>query len=632
MQRDCWRIPSWLVYASFLFSGIFPESLIEFIFVLNYVVRRNCKIPTCFIEKVGEIFENKISIIARRHKMKKYLSDTIGDSYLDWEGKKIFISADTGFGKTFFIVLVYLKCIAIRRGKLLILCNRRLLRYQYWFDLIKRYSEGEFLETYVEVSTYQQIAEKLFHARNKADVLRSYTSIILDEVHYFYSDSDFNCFGTYLLLNEIIQLCFKKTLIFMSATMEPIEPFIKEGIARARCNQQGRYIIPAPRSIRVEESYEELEEHSKCIDITHSQINNYDRFHCIYFNLMEELAEFVALADKKSILFIDDKSKAKDMKELILKYGELSEKDIVIINADNLNNGDNNGVIEQLAIAHRVEPQILITTSVLDNGVSIHDENVGNLLIMTDSRVSFMQMIGRVRSESCQECNLLFLKRESSEFKYRMLQLEKEVSIIEELSNQQDTNNIRNIQIAWGADEDRARSYMKFLLPVSEKDMDEFFIHPYSCTKNMVKGVNLVLNKYAARKTRDMYMMTSLFYSLAVDNPILVVFKQMEWIRKMPDELDYYTEVKDRTLAEVKSLLLTVQGCDNDKYTDMKKRLTDEYREFIKHNYEKNLRSDRSLSEKTLSVILDDLCLKKVVYDKGSKRYYSITDKEGENE
>ena len=42
-------------------------------------------------------------------KWQQYLTELIGDDYMEWEGRKILISAPTGMGKTTFILQVFLR-------------------------------------------------------------------------------------------------------------------------------------------------------------------------------------------------------------------------------------------------------------------------------------------------------------------------------------------------------------------------------------------------------------------------------------------------------------------------------------------------------------------------------------------
>ena len=145
--------------------------------------------------------------------MKTYLTNAIGNDFTEWGPRKIFISAPTGMGKTTFIVETLLPWLQNRekwrskfRGKpqkkMLILCNRTLLRQQYLNDVIQKFDTYSDLVGSVEVRTYQDLACEL--RKNGKLSLGEYSTICCDECHYFYADSDFNGFGTYLLLQALI--------------------------------------------------------------------------------------------------------------------------------------------------------------------------------------------------------------------------------------------------------------------------------------------------------------------------------------------------------------------------------------------------------------------------------------------
>lgn len=82
------------------------------------------------------------------------------------------------------------------------------------------------------------------------------------------------------------------------------------------------------------------------------------------------------------------------MLEQFVKTKNVERQQIAFLNADNIDHESNKILISNLAISHKLVPKILITTSVLDNGVSIHDADVGNVLIMTESKCSFCRCLG----------------------------------------------------------------------------------------------------------------------------------------------------------------------------------------------------------------------------------------------
>ncbi len=97
--------------------------------------------------------------------MKRYVSERIGDDYLNWQvGKNVLISTPTGSGKTTFVIEVLLRH-AIRQGKHVVYyCNRRILNDQFSViseERIKKMYSGsgdisaEEALSYLHIFTYQ---------------------------------------------------------------------------------------------------------------------------------------------------------------------------------------------------------------------------------------------------------------------------------------------------------------------------------------------------------------------------------------------------------------------------------------------------------------------------------------------
>ena len=107
---------------------------------------------------------------------KEYLEERIGDEYYYWGSGKIFIEAPTGSGKSTFVVKNLLDMYQKRGNRLLILCNRKLLRQQYWYDLARKFERySEFRKT-VEVRTYQELAVLLSRGISMEKILYPYKS------------------------------------------------------------------------------------------------------------------------------------------------------------------------------------------------------------------------------------------------------------------------------------------------------------------------------------------------------------------------------------------------------------------------------------------------------------------------
>lgn len=249
------------------------------------------------------------------------------------------------------------------------------------------------------------------------------------------------------------------------------------------------------------------------------------------------------------------------------------------MNADNIDHESNKELISNLTISHKLIPKILITTSVLDNGISIHDSDVGNVLIQTESKCSFLQMLGRVRAEEVDDCNLYFVLRGEKEFSKRKARYEWEVNNFKKLDAVEQTKRWEKYLYAvWDRrDEAMADFYRKAL--VWMRHDDQFF----SGSKNGLYirhgEANFYVNEFAKRKTEDMYMTERQFYEFAMDEPLKVIYTQMAWLGKEPEELQVLDSqyIKLREQEFIDSLLM-VQNFTVDEIREFKKKLVKEYR------------------------------------------------------
>ena len=167
---------------------------------------------------------------------------------------------------------------------------------QYWYELARKFERyTEFRET-VDVKTYQQLATLLAQGEDMEKVLRPYTGICLDECHFFYSDSDFNGFGTHVLLQELIRAGLEKQLIFMSATLGCVKPLVEQILDRFR--------IPYPKK-REEEIRQEIFLKVKEYRIQREGL--YDHIRCLCVPDIESLCARIGQGEGKSVVFFDNK-------------------------------------------------------------------------------------------------------------------------------------------------------------------------------------------------------------------------------------------------------------------------------------------------------------------------------------
>lgn len=349
--------------------------------------------------------------------MHKYFSAVVGDDYRHWGNAKVFINAPTGAGKTTFILkelLPYYRNARPFKRNLLILCNRRMLHEQYDASLATHYSSYLDYDN-VKIMSYQQLAKL-----NKDEIYKiqqDFYGICLDECHYFVQDSDFSS-ETYEVWKLITGKFYSKQLIFVSATMECLRPFIDEFKEK----------IPHNSPMHQNEHYRTF------IDVDRYTIKaDYSYFDLIGVPNQHALCEKIVSDNGKALIFINSHDGASKLKQMLEDRG-LPTKAVKILNANELDRQDE--LRECLVYGEKFpeETKVLITTSVLDNGVSLTDSEISSITVFTSSKTDFIQMIGRVRVQpgDTRRLKLYLVERSASEFKMKKMCLEEDVKIIEE--------------------------------------------------------------------------------------------------------------------------------------------------------------------------------------------------------
>lgn len=221
---------------------------------------------------------------------------------------------------------------------------------------------------------------------------------------------------------------------------------------------------------------------------------------------------------------------------------------------------------------------MLITTSVLDIGVSINDGDLGNLVIATESKVSFLQMIGRVRNENCAACNLYLYPRNAKYYRRRVEQYEEKLQNFKELSVVPlETREYQCLAFGWyGQDE-----YAEFLrnAVVLTKDLWEFYGTKSTYVALKRGEITLAINEFAREKAGNLLLAEKMFYRLALDSPQKVAEKQISWIGKSTDELQIVDSVYlDRKKTELINQLLQIKNFNNEELQKQKEILSKNYR------------------------------------------------------
>lgn len=499
---------------------------------------------------------------------KAYLSDLISDSQvIEWihEKRKVTIHAPTGLGKTYFMINVLLMMCRQRGKKVLFLCNRRLLREQYEFDLAEKFRLYEEQTAAVDVKTYQELAELLKKGDSIAECLKDADVIVMDEIHYFYTDSDFNAYGTYVLFQKLIEATFFKTVIMLTATLEEVLPLIRKTFLQLHQKMEFS---------NIQIDWKKFRWSNQIYDFTYLRDNS--RFNGIYVPDVESLVKEIASSDKKSLIFIDDKDKAAKFADLLCETKMINKSDITILDSGILDESINTTEIKTITVGNCLPKKILITTSVLDNGVSIHDKELGNMVISTEDRVSFVQMVGRVRGEKTEHCKLFVYPHKKSYYDLRVEQYKEKIDFIEKMEKEIDKRNFYSLLLeGWHANKEGAEMFRNVVIPL--KVSDEYYSSKFPYLNIRDRNEKFGINYFSYVKAGNNLIAEKNFAKMAYTDITQIAKVQLSWIGCEEVEIrksSFYEERKSLLC----SMLLKVKGYTNQQLIEVKKELLKEFR------------------------------------------------------
>lgn len=362
----------------------------------------------------------------------KYIADDIGNDFKEWfPGQSVFLESPTGSGKTTFIFDTLLPYYAANSRKILYLVNRSVLKKQ-----LKRRVENLPIEMkgFIQVETYQAIEEALIEdaelhqtqdsrngynqavfnimniynlnytsipgqinsvdckSSNYLAWMSSFDCVVCDECHYFLMDSNFNK-NTILSYNFIRKYYGGKHHVFISATINDIKAYIDDGRPLGHQNKTDWFGF----------AFDHYPDHFMDFQKTYFCDRNYDYINLNFIKSTDEIINLIAQEKSKWLIFVDSKKFGEELRHQIneLNKNIVSEgkktRTVSFVTADYLNDEESFQQVSSIVKEEKQTADILISTSVLDNGINIDDESLRNLIIMADNETEFIQMLGRRR-------------------------------------------------------------------------------------------------------------------------------------------------------------------------------------------------------------------------------------------
>lgn len=381
----------------------------------------------------------------------QYISDVIKNDYQTWRlGSSYWLNCPCGYGKTTFIcnMLPYFKkndyvvVYTAPRTQLMLQTKHKIAKILNddlqecpieFLDSIENIQNFVYFVSYQKLGAIYEKSNEVF----RSDVLLNKKVVfIADEVHWFTEDCLFSKAPDYVLKPMLDQ--FKNSLkIFITATDYDVVPLIGDAL-----HSTPKLYMPYPRCLSFVPVMD-CNGHKSCMNIQkYIMCGNCNlEYHYELRNnpaIMQEIPAQKSFnkcylgegfdSDGVSTFYFDN------YKQLIEKINNSSENEKWLIYVENKERGQKlateiNGCefifsenrIKKLTIEAESEKKsinknqsfkskVLVTTAILDSGVSIHDETVKHIVITSWNPVTMIQFIGRKRRDK-NGLNLYFLNR-----------------------------------------------------------------------------------------------------------------------------------------------------------------------------------------------------------------------------
>lgn len=512
--------------------------------------------------------------------MKQYVSEIVNQNYQKWKGHDVvFISSPTGSGKTTFVLNELLEYVASKKMKLLYLVNRTLLKAQIEekisVDIMHKLRKNkslseEDIKDLITVKTYQEIEELCKRKESISWGQGKFRYIVADEAHYFFTDSLFNP-STEISLNWIMDKRSggDASIIFMSATIGRIKDYIikKYCLQPFDSEQEGVSLVRGEEEINTQSVYHD-----------YSCSADYSRISLKLLNTVSEIPSLIE-GGGKWLIFVDDINKGYEIQRL-LKEAEIENK---FIQAKVKYSEEVIDEVQGIVKNENFTKQVLIATSVLDNGINIKDFSLRNLIIMADTFEEFMQMLGRKRvldeeQEMEKFINVYILQRSKEEFKRKQQMLNQKMKFIYEKSHDEETPNIL------------------------KKILENPQYHENASCLCYTWGEKIVLSHLSVEQCDYLYdFYDSIIKKFDVEGESAFVKEQVQWLGYTGEEQDQYVKKLMETIKEKICRIL-------DTYVDkeMNKEMNLIMREELRENFIKLLKScSEHESEEVKSLVVE---------------------------
>lgn len=371
--------------------------------------------------------------------------------------------------------------------------------------------------------------------------------LIMDEVHYFLSDSLFN--SNTRFLKDLIDKYQNAIRVYMTATPDGIRNVLMDYEFRhadrhnfgyqggsgkkkkERYDNYGITLFPM--------SYDRLPRHP----LTHLPIipgmrnftelhipANYDAYSCYYFHNYEEIIQQIVNHSpaEKWLLFVNRISEGNSIREKLKAHHIICD----FLHAKN----KTTKIWKELLHNHKFPQQVLIVTKVLDNGFSLTgDPNLKHVVLPFADQTTIQQMIGRRRldPDKNETVNLYFEIPSRLEVHSQFLHYGKMLQAIHAYHK----NGSSILPVLWTKQDKAINNLFYISNSVSSQEQQSTGTSQSKTKKTAsLKHQYLYLNPLAERMVRDLYQYHQYLLqpgsSLKLSIEIMYLLKVSRWLNK----------------------------------------------------------------------------------------------------
>ena len=294
--------------------------------------------------------------------MKQYISNIIPSSeIIKWKpGDRILITSQTGSGKSQWVKDQLYQYCKDNGKRILLLSNRSILR-----DQNKTEIETDNKQDIITLKNYQTLESSVNQGSDLNILFNNFDFIVYDEVHYIFSDSQFNV-NTDILMSPLLHPVDNKIFIFITATPQAVKTY------------------------------------SSKYDYDYTIKTDYSYIETLYYYYKDETVENIlhTIPDNEKAIYFGNAKHSLELSQdfnnaafLCSEYGEYEKH-------------SSRKVKNQIVENNRFDYQYLFSTKVLDNGINIIMPEVKHIFIAMIDPIDVVQCLGRKRIFDNDKINL----------------------------------------------------------------------------------------------------------------------------------------------------------------------------------------------------------------------------------